>query len=103
MSRLFLLLLLGVDWAASPEQLAPAVRLLARPLASTECFCHSLVQRPTDSLAEAHHPPDSGPLPPPAFSALPPHGRVPSGLRRQGEAAAPPRTSLQTLFCTWQV
>jgi hypothetical protein len=43
--RLFLLLLLGVDWAADPSQVAPALEPLAAPLASTECFCHSTVYR----------------------------------------------------------
>jgi hypothetical protein len=43
--RLLLLLLLGVDWAANPSQVAPAVQSLAAPLASTENFCHSLVRR----------------------------------------------------------
>jgi hypothetical protein len=51
MSRLFLLLLLAVDWAASPEHMAPAVRALAKPMASTECFCYSLVQCPIHPLA----------------------------------------------------
>jgi hypothetical protein len=36
--RLLLLLLLGVDWVASPEQLAPSVRALARRNASTVCL-----------------------------------------------------------------
>jgi hypothetical protein len=51
-ARLFLLLLLGVDWAADPAQLPPAIRLLARRMASTECFCHSLTRR-SDALRTA--------------------------------------------------
>jgi hypothetical protein len=43
--RLFLLLLLAVDWAADPSVLAPAVKALAAPMASTECFCHSWSNR----------------------------------------------------------
>jgi hypothetical protein len=44
-ARLFLLLLLAVDWGAEPEHLAPAVRMLARRLSSTECICPSLAYR----------------------------------------------------------
>jgi hypothetical protein len=40
--RLLLLLLLAVDWAADPSQLAPTVRLLSHSLGSTECFCGSV-------------------------------------------------------------
>jgi hypothetical protein len=45
LGRLFLLLLLACDWAADPAYLAPAVQALAAPMASTECFCHSLAYR----------------------------------------------------------
>ncbi len=39
--RLFLLLLLALDWAADPALLAPAVSLLASPWGSTENVCPS--------------------------------------------------------------
>jgi hypothetical protein len=39
--RLFLLLLLALDWAADPALLAPAVALLASPWGSTENVCPS--------------------------------------------------------------
>src|SRR5438876_581161 len=45
LSRLFLLLLLACDWAADPSWLAPTLQALSAPLASTECFCHSLAHR----------------------------------------------------------
>jgi hypothetical protein len=41
LARLLLLALLGVDWAADVRHLAPAVKMLAHPLASTENFCNS--------------------------------------------------------------
>jgi hypothetical protein len=40
--RLLLLLLLACDWAADPHQ---GTSPLSRPLASTECICHSLAHR----------------------------------------------------------
>jgi hypothetical protein len=43
--RLFLLSLLAVDWAADSTLVAPAVQPLAAPMASTECYCHSLACR----------------------------------------------------------
>jgi hypothetical protein len=43
--RLFLFVLLACDWAADPALLPAAVRGLAAPLASTECFCHSAACR----------------------------------------------------------
>jgi hypothetical protein len=43
--RLFLALLLAIDWAADPSLLAPGLEVLAAPLASTECYCYSLKQR----------------------------------------------------------
>jgi hypothetical protein len=99
MSRLFLLLLLAVDWAASPEQLAPAVALLAKPMASTECYCDSLTPRPG---AEGHLPQTLAlPLslsPVPALLAV-----APSRLWPDQGATSPPRASLQMLFCTWQI
>jgi hypothetical protein len=39
--RLFLLFLLGCDWAADPALLAPAVQVGAAPLASSLCLCSS--------------------------------------------------------------
>ena len=54
--RLFLLFLLGVDWAADPSLLAPAVRPLAAPMASTECFCHSWSYRQYIRYQSAPHP-----------------------------------------------
>jgi hypothetical protein len=39
--RLFLLLLLALDWAADPALLAPALQLLANPWCSTENICPS--------------------------------------------------------------
>jgi hypothetical protein len=45
LARLLLLLLLGVDWAADPSLVAPALQLLARPLASTENLCPSVAYR----------------------------------------------------------
>jgi hypothetical protein len=96
MSRLFLLLLLVVDWAASPEQLAPGVELEGQPWASSECFCYSLVQRPT----QAHHLQTLVPtLPVPVFP-LQPDSPQPDSPQAD---IAPSVTSLQTLLCIWQI
>jgi hypothetical protein len=42
LSRLVVFLLLACDWAADPCQ---GASLLSAPLASTECYCHSITYR----------------------------------------------------------
>jgi hypothetical protein len=41
LQRMFLLLLLALDWAVDPALLSPAVQLLAKPWCSTENVCPS--------------------------------------------------------------
>jgi hypothetical protein len=47
LGRLFLFTLLVIDWWADPSLVAPALEASAAPLASTTCFCHSVVHRET--------------------------------------------------------
>lgn len=100
MSRLFLLLLLGVDWAAAPDQLAPAVRMLAHAMASTECFCHSLVSRPGKDQPRAQECPNPEAVRPTASLGPPRLDFCPHGARDNWPAPSAP--SLLTLHCTWQ-
>jgi hypothetical protein len=102
MSRLFLLLLLGVDWAATPDQLAPAVSVLAHRLASTECFCHSLVSRPDTDQPRAKKWPSPEAVQPPASLSPRRLGFRPRGTQLD-RRARPPLPSLLSLYCTWQV
>jgi hypothetical protein len=94
-ARLFLVFLLGVDWAADPAQLPVAVRALARRMASTECFCHSLATR-GNALRRAC-PAD----PPPRLPVRPPRGSAPQlapGIDVQAFADASPVAGLVYLF-----
>jgi len=47
LGRLFLFALLVIDWWADPSMVAPALEPSAASLASTTCFCHSVVYRET--------------------------------------------------------
>jgi hypothetical protein len=85
--RLLLTLLLGVDWAADPAQLPPAVRALARRNGSTVCLrqlptCHTAapgrtclaVPLPHGGLPPLHPAAGSTPRPWPAPRTVPDGG-----------------------------
>jgi hypothetical protein len=100
MSHLFLLLLLGVDFAAEPDLLSLAVRVFSKRMSNTEVVCQSLTQRPTDEVRQArrYHPPRNAPLPTAAVTAR-------QALRRDpppnGVVAWTPCPRRLSLHCLW--
>jgi hypothetical protein len=92
--RLLLLFLLGVDWAADPELLAPAVQALAAPMASTECCCPSLSYR-HDIRSQSDAVPQPTVLA--EHTSLTAVGRDPCGLRTESHAVCA-RTDVRYVF-----